>query len=122
MTEDDDEEELKREVMQDLTSLLNSVDKTGKGVWVQASTLGALEALLDFLKSSKIPVAGINIGPVHKKDITRASVMLDKAPEFAVCLCFDVPVDKDAEKMAEEAGIKIFKGEQVVHRRSWCGH
>jgi translation initiation factor 5B len=125
VTEDDDEEELKKEIMSDLTSLLNSVDRSGKGVWVQASTLGSLEALLDFLKVSKIPVrissapapaltliqvAGINIGPVHKKDIVRASVMLDRAPEFAVCLCFDVPIDKDAEKMAEELGIKIFKG------------
>lgn len=114
VTEDDDEEEMKQDIMQDLTSLLDSVDRSGKGVWVQSSTLGALEALLDFLKSSKIPVAGINIGPVHKKDITRASVMLDRAPEFAVCLCFDVTVDKDAEKLAEEFGIKIFKGKLLT--------
>jgi len=42
--------------MSDLTNLLGSVDKSGRGVCVQASTLGSLEALLEFLRVSKIPV------------------------------------------------------------------
>lgn len=107
---DDDEEELMDEVMSDLTTLLNSIDKSGRGVCVQASTLGSLEALLDFLKVSKIPVSGINIGPIHKKDVMRAATMLEKAKELACILCFDVTVDKDAERLAEEMGIKLFKG------------
>lgn len=107
---DDDEDDLKEEVMSDLASLLSSIDKSGRGVCVQASTLGSLEALLDFLKSSKIPVSGINIGPVHKKDVMRAGTMLEKAKELACILCFDVTVDKDAERMAEEMGIRLFKG------------
>ena len=98
------------EIMSDLTTLLNSIDKSGRGVCVQASTLGSLEALLDFLKASKIPVSGINIGPVHKKDIMRAATMLEKAKELACILCFDVSVDKEAERLAEEMGIRLFKG------------
>ncbi|KIJ19788.1 hypothetical protein PAXINDRAFT_160497 [Paxillus involutus ATCC 200175] len=112
---DADEEDLMEEVMSDLTSLLTSVDKSGRGVSVQASTLGSLEALLDFLKVSKIPVSGINIGPVYKKDIMRTATMLEKAKELAVVLAFDVPVDKDAEKLAEEMGIKIFKADIIYH-------
>ncbi|RPD52854.1 hypothetical protein L226DRAFT_617631 [Lentinus tigrinus ALCF2SS1-7] len=112
---DDDEEELMDEVMSDLTSLLNSIDKSGRGVCVQASTLGSLEALLDFLKSSKIPVSGINIGPVHKKDVMRAATMLEKAKELACILCFDVTVDKDAERLAEEMGIRLFKADIIYH-------
>jgi translation initiation factor 5B len=108
---DDDEDELRDEVMSDLTSLENAIDKSSRGVCVQASTLGSLEALLEFLKTSKIPVSGINIGPVHKKDVMRAATMLEKAKELSVILCFDVPVDKEAEKLAEELGIKIFKGD-----------
>lgn len=107
---DDDEEDLRDEVMSDLTSLLNSIDKSGRGVCVQASTLGSLEALLDFLKVSKIPVSGINIGPVHKRDIMRAATMLEKAKELACILCFDVAVDKEAERLAEDMGIRLFKG------------
>ncbi|KAH7922410.1 hypothetical protein BV22DRAFT_1037540 [Leucogyrophana mollusca] len=112
---DDDEDDLRDEVMSDLTSLLNSIDKSGRGVCVQASTLGSLEALLDFLGVSKIPVSGINIGPVHKKDVMRCATMLEKAKELAVILCFDVPVDKDAEKLAEEMGIKLFKADIIYH-------
>ncbi|ESK87959.1 eukaryotic translation initiation factor 5b [Moniliophthora roreri MCA 2997] len=112
---DDDEDDLRDEVMSDLTSLLNSIDKSGRGVCVQASTLGSLEALLDFLKVSKIPVSGINIGPVHKKDVMRAATMLEKARELACILCFDVTVDKDAERMAEEMGIRLFKADIIYH-------
>ncbi|GAA6059793.1 hypothetical protein JCM10212_003688 [Sporobolomyces blumeae] len=113
--EDDDEDELREEVMSDLTNLMDSVDKSGRGVCVQASTLGSLEALLEFLRVSKIPVSGINIGPVHKKDVMRCSTMLEKAKELAVILCFDVAVDKDAEKLADEVGIKIFKADIIYH-------
>ncbi|KAG7096504.1 hypothetical protein E1B28_003934 [Marasmius oreades] len=112
---DDDEDNLRDEIMSDLTSLLNSIDKSGRGVCVQASTLGSLEALLDFLKVSKIPVSGINIGPVHKKDVMRAGTMLEKARELACILCFDVTVDKDAERMAEEMGIRLFRADIIYH-------
>ncbi|KAG5643584.1 hypothetical protein DXG03_000637 [Asterophora parasitica] len=112
---DDDEEELKEEIMDDLTTLLNSIDKSGRGVCVQASTLGSLEALLDFLKVSEIPVSGINIGPVHKKDIMRAATMLEKAKELACILCFDVTVDKEAERLADEMGIRLFKADIIYH-------
>ncbi|KAF8495216.1 hypothetical protein F5888DRAFT_1843837 [Russula emetica] len=112
---DDDEDDLRDEVMADLTSLLNSIDKSGRGVCVQSSTLGSLEALLDFLKVSKIPVSGINIGPVHKRDIMRAATMLERARELACILCFDVTVDKDAERLAEEMGIRLFKADIIYH-------
>jgi len=113
---DDDEDELKEEVMSDLTSLYDNIDKSGRGVCVQASTLGSLEALLDFLKSSKIPVSGINIGPVFKRDVMRAGTMLEKAKELACILCFDVTVDKEAERLADEMGIRLFKGMLQVCR------
>ncbi|KAI8905156.1 translation initiation factor 5B [Gorgonomyces haynaldii] len=112
---DDDVEDLMDEVTGDLESLLTSVDKSGKGVCVQASTLGSLEALLSFLKDMKIPVSGINIGPVHKKDVIRASVMLERAPQYAQLLAFDVTVDKDAEDLAKDMGVTIFTANIIYH-------
>ena len=112
---DDDEDDLAEEVMSDLTDLMSTIDRQGHGVWVQASTLGSLEALLEFLRVSKIPVSGINIGPVHRKDVIKASVMVDKAKEYAVMLCFDVKVEKEAEELAEELGMKVFKADIIYH-------
>ncbi|KAF3988000.1 hypothetical protein FT663_04099 [Candidozyma haemuli var. vulneris] len=112
---DDDEDELMEEVMDDLTGLLDSVDTSGRGVVVQASTLGSLEALLDFLKDMKIPVMSIGLGPVYKRDVMKATAMLEKAPEFAVMLCFDVKIDKEAEQYAEEQNVKIFNADIIYH-------
>ncbi|CDH15024.1 probable Eukaryotic translation initiation factor 5B [Zygosaccharomyces bailii ISA1307] len=112
---DDDEEEMMDDVMDDLTGLLDSVDTSGRGVTVQASTLGSLEALLDFLKDMKIPVMSIGLGPVYKRDVMKAGAMLEKAPEYAVMLCFDVKIDKEAELYAEQEGIRIFNADVIYH-------
>lgn len=112
---EDDEEDLEEEVMSDIENLLSKVSKTGRGVSVQASTLGSLEALLEFLKVSKIPVANISIGPVFKRDVMQAGIMLEKSKEYAVMLCFDVKVDKDAQAYADEVGVKIFTADIIYH-------
>ncbi|KAI1265783.1 hypothetical protein F5Y18DRAFT_385868 [Xylariaceae sp. FL1019] len=111
----DDEDDLIDEVEADLNKLFSRVSTTGRGVSVQASTLGSLEALLDFLKHSKIPVANVGIGPVFKRDVMQCGTMLEKSPDFAVMLCFDVKVDKDAQAYADEQGIKIFTADIIYH-------
>ncbi|KIV97960.1 translation initiation factor aIF-2 [Exophiala mesophila] len=112
---EDDEEDLEDEVMADLQNLLSKVSKDNRGVSVQASTLGSLEALLEFLREMKIPVANISIGPVFKRDVMMAGTMLEKAKQFAVMLCFDVKVDKEAQQYADENGIKIFTADIIYH-------
>ncbi|KAJ5893776.1 Eukaryotic translation initiation factor 5B [Penicillium taxi] len=112
---DDDEEDIEEEVMTDLENLLSRVATDNRGVTVQASTLGSLEALLEFLKVSKIPVANISIGPVYKRDVIMAGTMLEKAKEYAVMLCFDVKVDKDAAAYAADVGVKIFTADIIYH-------
>lgn len=49
---------LKEEVSRELKSALSNIKLADRGVYVQASTLGSLEALLEFLRTSKIPVSG----------------------------------------------------------------
>lgn len=45
------------ELVRELKQTLNSIKLEEKGVYVQASTLGSLEALLEFLRTSKVPVS-----------------------------------------------------------------
>ncbi|KAI9334998.1 hypothetical protein DFJ73DRAFT_852260 [Zopfochytrium polystomum] len=112
---DDDEDELAEEIMSDFHAIEEDYITRGRGVCVQASTLGSLEALLSFLKSSKIPVSGYNLGPIHKKDIIRTGIMLERHRELALLLAFDVPIDRDAQELADEMGIKVFKADIIYH-------
>lgn len=48
---------IKEEVAKELKSALSNIKLQERGVYVQASTLGSLEALLEFLRTSKIPVS-----------------------------------------------------------------
>ncbi|KAK3065639.1 hypothetical protein LTS18_002589 [Coniosporium uncinatum] len=45
----------------------------------------------------------------------QAGVMLEKSPEHAVMLCFDVRVDKDAMAYANDVGVKIFQADIIYH-------
>ncbi|KAL3513864.1 hypothetical protein ACH5RR_026581 [Cinchona calisaya] len=113
----DDLEDIKEAAMEDMRTVMNRIDKSGEGVYVQASTLGSLEALLEFLKTPvvNIPVSGIGIGPVHKKDVMKASVMLEKKKEYATILAFDVRVTPEARELADELGVKIFCADIIYH-------
>lgn len=114
---DDDIEDIKETAEEDMRSVMSRIDKSGEGVYVQASTLGSLEALLEFLKTPEvnIPVSGIGIGPVHKKDVMKASVMLEKKNEYATILAFDVKVTPEAREMADDLGVRIFIADIIYH-------
>ncbi|XP_050426499.1 eukaryotic translation initiation factor 5B [Adelges cooleyi] len=111
----DEIEHLKVEVARELKSALSTIKLQDRGVYVQASTLGSLEALLDFLRSSKIPYSNIRIGPVVKKDVMKASIMLEHCPLYATILAFDVKVEKDAQELADSLNVKIFQADIIYH-------
>jgi len=116
---DDDIEDIKDEVQSDLTQVFKALSTENRGVMVHASTLGALEALLQFLRDEckpPIPVCHINIGPIHKKDVMRANIMNERGyTEFATILAFDVKIDTEAQQMAEELHVRIFSAEIIYH-------
>ncbi|CAJ0959909.1 unnamed protein product [Ranitomeya imitator] len=112
---DDEVPVLRDELIHELKQTLNAIKLEEKGVYVQASTLGSLEALLEFLKTSEVPYAGINIGPVHKRDVMKASVMLEHDPQYAVILAFDVRIEREAQEMADSLGVRIFSAEIIYH-------
>ncbi|KAL3819939.1 hypothetical protein ACJIZ3_005844 [Penstemon smallii] len=114
---DDDVGDIKDSAMEDMKSVRSRIDRSGVGVYVQASTLGSLEALLVFLESPavRIPVSGTSIGPVHKKDVMKASVMLEKNNEYGTILAFDVKVAPEARELADELGVRIFSADIIYH-------
>ena len=120
-TNEEEIKEAKQSISDDLIDILEKyVDKTAEGVSVQASTIGSLEALLEYLYQQKIPVSSINIGPVHKKDILKCVKSTNAGgarqhKEFATLLAFDVKVTPEARDFAEEEGIKIFTAEIIYH-------
>ncbi|WVZ90325.1 hypothetical protein U9M48_036634 [Paspalum notatum var. saurae] len=94
----------------------NSRIKTcSEGVYVQAPSLGTLEAIIEYLKTLPvaIPVSGCNIGPVHKLDVIKATSMLKRKREYAAILAFDVKVIPEAFELAAEAGVKIFMADTI---------
>jgi translation initiation factor 5B len=116
---DDEEEDIKAEVMSDLTNLQAKLSTDKVGVLVQASTLGALEALLQFLREETqppIPVSAIGIGTIHKRDVTKISIMNEKGhPEYATILAFDVDIEREAREHAQEMGVRIMTAEIIYH-------
>eukprot|EP00667_Euglena_gracilis_P002841 EG_transcript_2847 len=114
--DEDEIEHLKDQVNVD--KILKNIETCDRGVTVQASTLGSLEALLAFLKDCKppIPVANVNIGPIHKKHILKCMTMLEtKQKELAVILAFDVTISREAQEYADKEGIRIFSANIIYH-------
>ena len=112
--------------MKDIANLSDTLATEAKGVTVQASTLGALEALLEFLRNPgkdrqgkerpPIPVSGATVGPIHKKDVIKAAIMAQKgSEEYSCILGFDVPVDPEAQAYADKNSVKIFTADIIYH-------
>lgn len=113
----EEEEVLKDKVEDELESTLASFEREETGTYVVASTVGSLEALVTYLKSVKppIPIANVSVGPVHKRDVMKAAVMLEKNPQMAVILAFDVPIDEDAMDEADKQNVQIFTANIIYH-------
>jgi translation initiation factor 5B len=113
----DEVEDLKEEVMEDFEKIMKGFKRDPVGVYVQASTLGSLEALLEYLRKHDppVPVASVGIGPLHRKDVVQASVMLEHRKEYASILAFDVKVTAEAAEFAEKLGVRIFTADIIYH-------
>lgn len=129
---DVDAKELCEEIDKECKSIMeNFISKSGQGVLVTASSLGALEAILSFLdsedhKEGKVPVAAVSLGYVQKKDVQRILTIHNKdkdkvkhinKEEYCI-LAFDVHVNKDAQELADKNGVTIITAETIYHLKS----
>lgn len=96
--------------------------KEGEGVIARADTLGSLEALIKILQKNEIPIKKAEVGPVMKQDIIELNPLKDELKK--VVLAFNVGVLPDAETMAKDLKIEIFKN-NIIYRliedyQKWC--
>ena len=113
-------EEYSREITKDFNSIVKDfLSKTGKGIMVQASTLGSLEAILTYLHEQKISVSCVGVGNLNKKDVIKmqTTYALQENPlkEDLVILAFDNKVIPEAQQFADANGIKIFNDDVIYH-------
>lgn len=104
------------ECQRQVDGVLN-IDRNEAGIFVVASTLGSLEALIKFIndKHKDVPIAGTSIGTINKKEVMRASVALEKEPDYACILAFDVDINDRAREYAEHVGVEIFQSDIIYH-------
>jgi translation initiation factor 5B len=96
---------------------ISDVKYQNPGIFLNASTLGACDALYNLCNSNDIPVAGINIGPVTKTDIMKAARILNHkctnvaddiyTKQYSVILAYDVQIDAEIQRYAD--GEKVNK-------------
>ena len=117
---DEEAEKYGKEITRDFNSIVqDDLAKNGKGIMVQASTLGSLEAILTYLKDQKIQVSVVGVGNLNKKDVIKMQTVHSQTEnplkEDLVILCFDNKVLPEAQQYADQCGIKILNDEVIYH-------
>ncbi|HET6779678.1 MAG TPA: translation initiation factor IF-2, partial [Nitrososphaera sp.] len=111
-----DKEELKR-----LKSLVEAEVKNAivsntriAGVILKCDTIGSLEAIVELLKKANVDIRMADIGHVTRRDVVEAAAVKDSDRYLGVILGFSVKVLEDAQKEAQDRGVKIFN-EQLIY-------
>lgn len=104
-------EEAKKMVEQEIEHI--EFNKDIDGVLAKADTLGSLEALIKILTDNEIPIKKAEIGHVNKQDVVEIDAVKDDAKR--VILCFNVDMLEEAETIARERKIPVFKS-NIIYR------
>jgi len=117
---EDEAKKYEEEIFVDSESVLKKyLSTSGKGVLVQSSTLGALEAMLLDLSEKNIEIAAVGLGHLHKKDIVKIQTLHSNSDnnlkEHLCVLAFDVKVLDEAELYAKTMNVKIITADVIYH-------
>jgi len=102
-------EEVAGEVRAELADL--AVETAEEGVVVKADTLGSLEAIASALEEAEIPIVRAEVGDVAPRDVAVASTADEDTHE--TILAFNVGVLDDAEREADESGVRLFVNDVI---------
>jgi len=104
-----------KEELIELLKEYNNIKVSEYGLFIHASSFGAIEALIDLLKSQNVSYTGVNIGPINKHDIIKASNMYKHNPLYAVILAFDIKIDIEIQKLADKNNVKIISADIIYN-------
>lgn len=89
------------------------IDTETSGIILKCDTIGSLEAIIEMLRRSQVPVAKADIGPVNRRDIMEAKAIKEKNRHLGVLLSFNVKILPDAKDESEQSHIKIFEDKVI---------
>ncbi|AXV38567.1 MAG: translation initiation factor IF-2 [Methanobacteriaceae archaeon] len=107
----DDIQKVKEDLLKEVEDI--KIDTNEMGVTVKADTLGSLEALVNLLKSMKIPIRIADIGDVSRRDVFDANIVKGEDPLHGVIIAFNVKILPSAAEEIKSSGIKIFAGNVI---------
>ena len=90
------------------------IDTETDGIILKCDTIGSLEAILEMLRRSQVPIAKADIGPVNRRDVIEAKAIKEKDRHLGVVLSFNVKVLPDAKEESEDSHIKVF-ADKVIY-------
>jgi len=85
------------------------VDTQTNGIILKCDTIGSLEAIIEMLRRSQVPITKADIGPVNRRDIVEAKAIKDKNRHLGVVLAFNVKILPDAKEESENSHIRVFE-------------
>lgn len=89
------------------------IKKESLGVIVKTDALGSLEALVDFLSKSGIPVRSADVGMVTKKDLLEAETVKNSNRYLGVLFAFNTKIPQDVLNEAKKNMIKVFQSDII---------
>ncbi|MCW3975789.1 MAG: translation initiation factor IF-2, partial [Candidatus Bathyarchaeota archaeon] len=85
------------------------------GITLKADTLGSLEAIINSLSNSEIPIRLADIGDISKRDIVEAETVMLKDHLLGAVLGFNVKILPDAKEEAKRVNVPLFQ-EKIIYR------
>ena len=101
-------EEEKNKIIEDINAEnIGYNNDESKGLVICADSIGSIDAIRNIAKSFGIEVGKTKIGEPSKNDITTAGI------NGGALMCFNVPISRQTESMAEEYGVKIISANSI---------
>ena len=110
-SDEKDIEKFTKQIESEMKSMF--IDTETNGVILKCDTIGSLEARVEMLKRSQVPVAKADIGPVNRRDVIEAKAIKEKDRHLGIVLAFNVKVLPDAKDESEDSHIKIFEDKVI---------